>query len=266
MLSLLVLVTLAQTPEPAPKADLAVLVSRRINLPMPRAEAIGELVTGSLRQRGYSVMGPTQSRLALAQMGLRDPAECDGKRECVSGLARVLKVATVVSVDAALFDDNLALHLELVDAERAEPRATADRVGLEKKLESELHLVMAPILAGLQPIDAPTQVALEPSPVTSPLVEPAPHEVRSAVPAVAVTIAAAAVAITSIIFLASGSTQKSALDSALDTSGPTPVYRLTQAEAEATAARANTAFSVSLGTGIGAGVLGVLAGILFAAR
>jgi hypothetical protein len=288
MLSLVLLLAAGQSPSATPKRDVAVLVSRRIGMTPARADAIAELIVMQLVKTGHEVLGPARVRQMAEVMGMKDPATCDAKRACVSGLARVLQVPLVISVDTAFLESNLALHLEVIDANFPEPRATADRVGPERALEGELTTLLVPILKAVGQVsrsnelqrpadpppqaaspsgDTPKQVALEPQPTEPhPGLEKPAREPGSPIPGVLVAVGAAAAGVTSIALLAAGLTEQQALQAKYDASGATPVYHLTAAEAQGAAGRANTNFSASLGTAIGAGALTLVAIVLFAAR
>ena len=281
MVALLLATLVAQSPPAAPNPELAVVVTRRSGMSVSQAEAVGDVVVEFLKKEGLTVlMGPKDGAKQLAVLGVKDSADCDGKRPCVAGLGRVLRAAVVVGVEVAELEGSLAVNLEAVETDRADRLAQKDALVAMKTYSADLEPTLSAFAAALREgvvaattirpfdapgtsSDAPKQVNLEPQPSQG---VPLPTVAgRGPGAGVWVTggaaVAAAAVAIT---FLAIGLSAKGELDGALRPASDPPVYELTQPQAEALAGRANTAFSVSLGTGLGAVALGVTAGVLAA--
>jgi hypothetical protein len=275
VLAHLLLAVLSQTPAP-PQPKLAVLVTQRAGLTDARAEALAAKVADVLSSKGVEIgRGPKESAQALSNAGMKS-TDCQGKRGCISGLGRVLRVWAVLGVDLADLDGTLAVHLELIDSDRGDRLAQLDFVTPSKRAESEIPAQVQPLAPKLKELLDIAKVAAapapqpEPAPVLTPKSEPEQpltHAVRAVEPsrplALPIGLLAAGVAagVVSIIFVVLAGGARDQLNAG--TSGSP--FSLTRSAAQQLVTRANTDYSVALGTGIGAGALalgGVLAWVL----
>jgi hypothetical protein len=284
LVSALVLSLLAQ-PKAAPAApEIAVLVSRRIGVGEVRAQALARRVTEYLRSQGFEkVTDPAAAAKALAVMGVKDTAECDGKRECVSGLGRVLRSWAVVALDLADVNDTMAMHFEALLSDSGEKVFALDMAVPNKKAEVEMPARLGPMATALHealdkviprdaqsdskpPQDAPLAAKLEP---TAPAQEvqqgpPMPGAHVGALVTTAATVIGAGLV---VLFLAQGGGAQRQLDTAkVDRPNGAVGYTLTETQARQLASRANDNYSAALGVGIGTAALAITSVILWAQK
>jgi hypothetical protein len=266
VLALIIAVAVAQTP---PK--IAVVLSGRSGMSEARGQQIAQKVADWLTEANVDIeRGPKEATQALTAMGTK-PSECQGKRPCVSGLGRVLRVWSVVGVEVADLDGTVAVHVEMVDSENAEKLAEADVVSASKKIDQELGEKLNAslpafknaIAAALKPAPTPAApVKAEPVAIAAP---PPVPERRVSIPGVISVSLAGAAAITAVIFLVRASLSRGEFEALRTTVDGRAAINLTQGQASSLAAGANTSFTVSLITGIAAAALALLGGILLGA-
>lgn len=257
------------TQAPAPDPQVAVVVTQRSGISSERADAVATKLAEALAAQGVALAGtPKQSAAALAASGTKSAADCQGKRACVSGLGRLLRVWGVLGVELAELDGTLAVHLALVDSDLGERRAELDLVMPTKRAESELAAQVQPfvprLLAALEAARPAPPSPAEPAP---PAVEPAPAPVpvateeaprASVLPVVLTFGVAAAAAAVSVVFVMLAGDAKSAL---AQQTAMMP-FDLTRSEARGLVQRANEGYTIALACGIGAAVLVVLGAVL----
>jgi hypothetical protein len=251
MLALVLAALVAQARGPAPQ--LAVVVSGRNGMTEARAESLAMKLTDMLTAAGIAVaMDPKEAAQRLSSSGLKSAADCEGKRACVSGLGRVLKVWGVLGVDLADLDGTVAAHLELVDSDSGERLAQHDAVATSKKIEGELQQQLKPFLPALKqaleraatapqneapPVSppAPPPAALVPEPRPPEPPEPAvTSSGPSRVPAVlSFGLAAAAIGAAVVFAVLATQARRDFDDHARLTAAGDPAYDLTRTEAQA---------------------------------
>lgn len=269
MVAHLLAALLSQSPTGEPQ--VAVVVTQRSGMSEARGEAIATKIADGLSARGVSLAGsPKESAAALAAAGTRNPAECQGKRGCVSGLARLLRVWGVVGVELADLDGTLAVHVQLVDAD-GERHAEVDLVMPTKRAEAEVGGQLGPFareivakldaeraVAQAKPVEPAQAVAPTPAPAEA-VTEPAPAPAkRPVLPLVLTFGGAAAAAATSVAFLILAGNAKSELQQHTSTMP----FTITRADAQSLVQRANDSYTVALACGIGAAALVVLGAVL----
>ena len=270
MLAPLLAAVLTQAPA-TPAPQLAVVVTQRSGMGPERAEVIAERIAEVLIARGVDVSGgPKASAQALAAAGTKNPAECQGKRPCVSGLGRLLKVWGVLGVELGDLDGTLAVHLELVDSDKGERHAQLDLVMPTKKAEAEIAAQVMPLVVPVKEVltaAAPPAAAPKLEPASAP--PSAPEAVAaqadgapaleekaagSPVPMVLAFVGGAGAAAASVAFLLLAGQARSELDMA--------GFSITRAQAQSIAGRANNDYTFSLGFAIGAAALVVVGLVL----
>jgi hypothetical protein len=275
----LVLQILAQAKAPAaPGKEIAVLVSRRIGVGDVRAENLAHKVSEYLRAQGFDrVTDPSQAAKQLAVMGVEDSAKCDGKRECVTGLGRVLRAWGVVALDVADLDGTMAIHFEALQSDDGEKLAVLDVVLPSKKVEVELVEQLAPFSAALRtaldaagyevkplPDDAPVATQLKPA-ETTPVVETGPPMSKARVGALVTTASTVVAGALVILFVAQAGGAQRQLDGArVDRPNGAVGYNLPETQARDLGAKVNDNYSAALGVGIGAAALAVVSAVLWA--
>ena len=269
MLAHLLAALITQAPTTGPQ--LAVVVTQRSGISSERADAVAARLAEALAARGVALAGtPKQSAAALAAAGTRSPADCQGKRGCVSGLGRLLRVWGVLGVELADLDGTLAVHLALVDSDGGERRAELDLVMPTKRAEAEIAAQVQPfvpqLLLALEAARsaAAPQAEPAPAPTVTPAAAPAPVEVAAEQPRPSVLpvvltfgVAAAAAAVSVAFVILAGNVR-----SELQQQTAMMPFDLTRAEARGLVQRANESYSVALACGIGAAVLVVLGAVL----
>jgi hypothetical protein len=280
----LVLSVLAQQPRaPPPVREIAVLVSRRIGgVGEVRGQALARKVADFLKARGIEkVVDPAQSAKALTVLGVKDSAECDGKRECVSGLGRFLRAWAVVSVDLADVNDTMAMHFEAVISDTGDKLALLDLAIPSKKAEVELVNQLTPIAEVLEatldelkkkeavrptPADAPVAARLEPE-VPAQEVQKSPPMPGAHIGALVTTAGTVVAGALVVLFVAQASTAQRQLDNArVDRPNGAVGYNLTEDQARGLATRVNDNYTAALSVGIGAGALAIVSAILWAQK
>ena len=274
----LVFQLLAQSKAPPPAKEIAVLVSRRIGVGEVRAQALARKVSDYLKAQGFErITDPAQAAKSLSVMGVRDSAECEGKRECVTGLGRVLRAWGVVAVDVADLDGTMAIHFEALQSDDGGKLGVHDVVLPSKKVEVELAGQLAPLAALLRaaidtagyevkplPDDAPVAKNLKPT-EAPPTVEASPPMSKARVGALVSTAGTVVAGALVILFTAQAGTAQRQLDQAkLERPNGAPGYSLTETQARGLAGKVNDNYSAALGTGIGAAALAVLSAVLWA--
>jgi hypothetical protein len=279
VLALLLAAALAQSPA---EPRLAVVVTQRTGLSPERADAIAQKVSDALSTRGVDIAsGAKASAKALSAAAIfSGGVDCQGKRTCVSGLGRVLRVWGVLAVELADLDGTLAVHLELVDSDKGDRHAEIDVVLPTKRAEAEITPKVVPIISEVKaalekarPADAAEEAPSATSPPVAPPPEPeafvpaveAPHRraTPSRAPAVlafGVGVAAAAI---SVVFVVLAGQARSELDAHTMMMS---AFDVTRAQAQSLATRANTDYSIALGCGIAAAVMVLTGGLLLALR
>lgn len=279
LVTALVLQLLAQ---PQPPREIAVIVSRRIgpSVSEVRGQALARRVSEYLKAQGFDrITDPATAAKALSVLGVKDSADCEGKRECVSGLGRVLRAWGVVSMDMADLDGMMAIHFEALRSDDGEQLAVLDLAMPSKKVEAELEGKLAPLAEALRaavestsdlkapPLDAPVATTLkpqEPAPPT-PAVEPAPPMSKARVGALVTTGATVVAGALVILFVAqAGAAQRQLDDARVDRPNGAVGYDLTEEQARALGGRVNDNYSAALGVGIGAAALAVVSAVLWA--
>lgn len=256
---------LAQAADP----QVAVVVTQRSGIAAERADALATKVADVLASGGVAVSGsPKANAAALTAAGAKNPTECQGKRPCISGLGRLLRVWGVVAVELADLDGTLAVHVELVDSDKAERHAELDLVMPAKKADAELPVQVIPLIPRVRSaLDAakaaPPAPQAAPAPAPAPETEPAPaaavavaepEATGSAAPMAIAFAGGAVAAAASVAFLVLATQARGELAMA--------GFDITRAQAQGIAARANTNYSFALGFAIGAGALVLLGAIL----
>jgi hypothetical protein len=286
LVSALVLSLLAQPKTTSSAPEIAVLVSRRIGVGEVRAQALARKVTEYLRSQGFEkVTDPAAAAKSLAVMGVKDTAECDGKRECVSGLGRVLRSWAVVALDLADVNDTMAMHFEALLSDSGEKVFALDMALPTKKAEVEMATKLGPLATALHealdkvipkdaqaeqqrapPKDAPLAQKLEPTPPAQEVQESPPMP-GAHVGALITTASAVVGAGLMVLFLAQGGGAQRQLDNArVDRPSGAMGYTLTETQARQLASRANDNYSAALGVGIGAAALAITSAILWAQK
>jgi hypothetical protein len=278
----LVLQILAQpSASGAPAREIAVLVSRRIGVGEVRGQALARKVSDYLKAQGFSrIIEPGQAAKSLAVMGVRDSAECDGKRECVTGLGRVLRAWGVVAIDLADVDGTLAMHFEALQSDRGEQLGVLDLALHSKKAEVDMTAQLGPLATQLRaaldaaahevkplPNDAPVATGLQPAaaPASSAAVEASPPMSGARVGALATTASTVVAGALVILFVAqAGSAQRQLEGAKVERPNGAVGYSLPEAQARNLGAKANDNYSAALGVGIGAAALAVLSTVLWA--
>lgn len=276
MLAHLLAALLTQAPAPGPQ--VAVVVTQRSGISSEKADAVTAKLAEALAARGVALAGtPKQSAAALAAAGTKNPADCQGKRGCVSGLGRLLRVWGVLGVELADLDGTLAVHLALVDSDLGERRAELDLVLSTRRAESEIAAQVQPFVAqllaaleaarpaspasaGAQPDQlepAPKPIVSTPAPAAAPLVAEQPPR-APLLPVVLTFGVAAAAAAVSVAFVILAGNAKSELQ---QQTALMP-FSITRSDARNLAQRANESYTVALACGIGAAVLVVLGAVL----
>ena len=274
---------------PEVRAPVAVVVTSK----RPKAEGFSAKVAGkvfeSLRKEGISpLLDDAAASKELQRAGFDDPKSCNGGQTCVAKLAVLLGAkAVVVGVDVGKISKSLAIHLEAMAADTEEPLATADfvtsadkwadkaalpisqfakqlkeKLAIKKRPASPPVVEAPPVSAPMPertPDDAPTVVALSPSPQkTRPnldLAKVAPKHSKTPGWVLAGTAVAAAGAAGA--FAAFGFADKAAFDSTrIDLGNGEFGSSLTQQQARGLASSANTKLTVALLSGIAALALG----------
>ncbi len=123
----LLLAVLAQAPAPQRGPVAPVVVSKR-----PGADAFATKIAARvhevLKREGVApLLEPAAAAKELKAGGFSDPRNCQGGQTCVTKLAVVLGArAVVVGVDVGKIARQLAIHLEAVAADKAQPLASVD--------------------------------------------------------------------------------------------------------------------------------------------
>jgi hypothetical protein len=276
----LVLQLLAQPKAPPPPREVAVLVSRRIGVGEVRAQSLARKVSEYLKAQGFDrIIDPGQAARALAVMGVKDSGDCEGKRECVTGLGRVLRAWGVVSVDLADIDGTMAIHFEALRSDDGEKLGVHDVVLPSKKVEVEMVAQLSPLAASLRaavdaaaasdpkptPQDAPVAAQLEPKEPLPTVEAPPPGMSKARVGALVTTATTVVGGALVILFVSQAGTAQRQLDQArVDRPNGAVGYNLPEAQARALGARVNDNYSAALGVGIGTAALAVVSAVLWA--
>lgn len=254
------------------------LVSRRIGVGEVRGQALARKVSDYLKAQGFSrVIEPAQAARSLAVMGVRDSADCDGKRECVTGLGRVLRAWGVVAIDLADVDGTMAMHFEALLSDRGEQLGVLDFALPSKKAEVEMTGQLAPLTAQLRtaldaagdevkplPDDAPVAKNLKPT-EAPPALEVSPPMSKARVGALVTTAGTVVAGALVILFVSQAGTAQRQLEG-VKTERPNgaPGYDLPEAQARSLGAKVNDNYSAALGMGIGAAALAIVSAVLWA--
>lgn len=282
------LAVLSQAPaQGAAQNELAVLVSRRLGVSEVRAQGLARKVVEHLKEQGFDrVPEPAQSAKALAVLGVEDSAACEGKRECVAGLGRVLRAWGVLSMDLADIDGTMAIHFELLESDTGTQLAVQDVALPSKKVEVELVGQLKPLVAAVQaaapppaeppapkaeprpqarqpPGDAPVAAKLEPQQPVAQL-EPAPRLSKARVGAIVTTSATVVGGALVILFLSQAGNARRQLDLARVDRNGVVAYNLPEAQARALGGQVNDNYAAALGVGIGTAALAITSGVLWA--
>ena len=272
MLAHLLAALLAQS---AVDLQVAVVVTQRSGVTAERAEALATRISDALSSGGVAVSsGPKASVAALNAAGAKNPTDCQGKRPCISGLGRLLRVWGVVAVEVADLDGTLAVHAELVDSDRGERHAEVDLVMQARRADVELPVQIVPMVtrvrdalavAALPGAPPPQAPPAQPAPIeqakeapVAAIVEPTPAPAGSAAPTLVAFAGGAVAAAASVVFLVLATQARSEHAAA--------GFGVTRAESQAIAGRANTSYTFALGFAIGAGALVLLGAILGVTR
>lgn len=256
------------------------LVSRRVGVGEVRAQSLARKVSEYLKAQGFDrVIEPGQAARALSVMGVKDSGECEGKRECVTGLGRVLRAWGVVSVDLADLDGTMAIHFEALRSDDGEKLGTHDVVLPSKKVEVEMVAQLSPLAAALRaavdaaaandpkspPQDAPVATQLEPKDAPPVVEAPPPGMSKARVGALVTTASTVVGGALVILFMAQGGTAQRQLDQArVERPNGAVGYNLSETQARALGNRVNDNYSAALGVGIGAAALAVVSAVLWA--
>lgn len=168
------------------------LVTRRTGLSVNEADALGDALSKSLVSRGVWLrLDAPAARAAVARLGLKDAALCEGRKRCIAELASQLGVKWVISLSLAKLGGDLSIGFELINeggtvvdkdslvsvagttpgAEQLEPFA--------KKVRAVLGEAPAPVTpqTDTPTVATPPVVSLTPTPPPEPpllISEPAP--------------------------------------------------------------------------------------------
>lgn len=160
---------------PSPSDGVVVLVGRRTNVDRARATSLGDDVGAVLASFGVNVLLDTREAEArLAQAGVKDSADCGGRRPCLGELGQRLHASHVVSLDLAVAAGELALYVEALrvpDGERLAKESLVVPVGLSaKSLERDLSR----FAKDLPQVPKPLVEEAAPAPPPKPVLEPPP--------------------------------------------------------------------------------------------
>lgn len=255
---------------------VAVLVSRRTGVPAATADALARQVSTALTaERVPLKLDADAARAAVTRLGLSDAAACDGRKRCVTELARQLGVEWVVGLSFAQLGGDRSMAIELFrQSDGAVVAKDALLLGANTDLAPEQ---LAPFAARVRevlgvatpppPTDAPVatrppQLTPEPPPPPPPVVvaEPPPPQKGHAA---SLGLGAAGVAslVAGVVLMVSGT-----IDHA-DAVATTPVgaERRARYPADEVLRRANDADARSgLGVGLSALALGLGAAAVLA--
>lgn len=266
--------------QPQPSKEIAVVVSRRIGVTEVRGQALARRVSEYLKAQGFDrITDPASAAKSLSVLGVNDSADCEGKRECVSGLGRVLRAWGVVSLDMADLDGMMAIHFEALRSDDGEQLGVLDLAMPSKKVEAELDGKLGPLAQALRaavestsdlkapPPDAPVATHLKPPEPQPPpaAVETGPPMSKARVGALVTTGATVVAGALVILFVAQAGTAQRQLDGAkVERPSGAVGYNLTEEQARALGGRVNDNYSAALGVGIGTAALAVVSAVLWA--
>jgi hypothetical protein len=206
---------------------LAVVVGRRTSVAPADAHALARSASAQLVERKVPLkLDADAARGALARLGLKDAAACNGRKACLTELGRQLGVAWLVSLSVAQVGSDRSVAVDLLEvasgniAER-EALILAPRVALAPDAFSAFAERVRQRLSPAAPpppvIDRPLVEAPPPPPLVTPPAAPAPAPAATTVVAeappaapksraapVVLGIAAGAALVASGVLLASG--------------------------------------------------------------
>jgi hypothetical protein len=268
----LLLMALAQAPAQERGPVAAVVVSKR-----PGADAYSTKVAlrvfDSLKREGVAtVLDSAAAEKELKAGGFSDPRTCQGGQSCVTRLAVVLGAhAVIIGVDVGKISKSLAIHLEAIAADAAEPLAAvdisvpadkwadksiADITRFAREVKGKLSIAPPPppppppdVVATHDPAsDAPVRHDLTPAGHEDTGVKLAVRPAPSRVPAWGLLGGAAVAGGVSVAMAVMGFSDKARFDAALVDGGQRSL--LSQQDANARAQSANTKMTVSVVTAV----------------
>ncbi len=99
----------------AEPAQVVVLVSGRAGVDKTAAQNVAEAVSGALRGQGFAVAASPQAAMTrLALSGVQDPADCQGRADCLAIVGKPFAPAIVVGLHVGKIGKKIALQLSAV--------------------------------------------------------------------------------------------------------------------------------------------------------
>lgn len=253
----------------------AVLIARRTSIPPKDAQAIAQQLSSRLAERGVPLkLDADQASSQLGRLGLKDSAQCSGKRGCVVELGRQLGVSHVIAVSISQIGSDRSIAVELLDVEKGEVlEKDALIVGAGAALDADAvagfggkvraRLAPAPVVAQKpEPKQElpPKLLPQEPPPgppiaIVEPAPEPRSHTAQWVMGGAAVVAAGAAVAL-----LVSGLSARS--DATRTTTGPDGSPRSPYSASEALSKLHGSDTQLGIAAGAGAVALGLGAAVV----
>lgn len=267
------LCTLVLSADPAP-SGVVVLLSRRTAVPQAEGRELAAQVAALLGKAGLPLASDAEGvSRRLARLGVKDTANCNGRKVCIAELARQLEAPWVVALSVSRIESDRSLALELIRAQDVAVVAK-DSVVLAKadKLTSDLLagfvdkartamglapppgpvVTTPPTTPDKPPPDAPVQTALTPPPPSTPPVLPPPPPEKSHTASYVLGGAGVLALGAAATMLALGLSTRTELARGQNAGGRT-LSELTEPQAVQLNSRSN----VELGVAAGAGALGL---------